>query len=99
MLFPFRKRARGIWESSPYHSWKIAGIPLVTIGGVLYLIFIITFIYFSFIDPTSRDVTGKNLFVFAAAWAAGMIWYYVWHWRGAKQGIDLSVTFGQLPPE
>ena len=68
LLFPYRKRVRGIWEASPYHTWKIAGIPLVTIGGVLYLTFIVTFLYFSFIDPTSRDVTGKNLFVFAAAW-------------------------------
>jgi basic amino acid/polyamine antiporter, APA family len=99
MLFPYRKKVRGIWEASPYRNWKIAGIPLVTIGGVLYLIFIITFIYFSFFDPTSRDVTGKNLFVFAAAWAAGMIWYYVWRRRSLNKGIDLSVTFGQLPPE
>ena len=27
-------------------------MPLVTIGGVLYLAFILTFLYFSFIDPT-----------------------------------------------
>ena len=99
ILFPYRKNVRGIWEASPYRTWKLAGIPLVTIGGVLYVIFILTFLYFSFIDPTSRDVTGKNLIVFAAAWAAGILWYFFWRARSAKQGIDVSITFGELPPE
>ena len=99
LLFPFRKNVRGIWESSPYRTWKIGPIPLVSIGAVLYLIFIFAFLYFSFIDPTSRDVTGKNLFVFAAAWIAGLAWYFFWRARSKKQGIDVSITFGELPPE
>lgn len=99
ILFPYRKNVRGIWEASPYRTWKIAGVPIVTIGGVLYVIFILAFLYFSFIDPTSRDITGKNLFVFAASWAAGIIWYYVWRARSKAKGIDVSITFGELPPE
>ena len=99
LLFPYRKNVRGIWESSPYRQWKILGIPLVTIGAVLYLLFIFAFLYFSFIDPTSRDVTGKNLIVFAAAWVAGLLWYFFWRARSRKQGIDVSITFGELPPE
>jgi len=99
LLFPYRKKARGIWESSPYRTWNILGIPLVTIGAVLYLMFILTFLYFSFIDPTSRDLTGKNLIVFAVAWVAGLLWYFYWRRRSAKQGIDVSITFGELPPE
>ena len=27
LLFPYRKNVRGIWEASPYRTWKIAGIP------------------------------------------------------------------------
>ena len=99
LLFPYRKNVRGIWESSPYRQWKILGIPLVSIGAVLYLLFIFTFLYFSFIDPASRDVTGKNLIVFAAAWVAGLLWYFFWKARSKKQGIDVSITFGELPPE
>jgi len=58
LVFPYRRKVRGIWNASPYRTWKVAGIPAVTVGGVLYLIFIVTFLYFSFIDPTTRDVTG-----------------------------------------
>ncbi len=90
--------------------WLMVGIALslfpsgnliiaILLGAVLYLMFILTFLYFSFIDPTSRDVTGKNLFVFAAAWIAGLLWYFYWRWRSSKQGIDVSITFGELPPE
>lgn len=99
VLFPYRKKVRGIWEASPYRQWKVLGVPLVTVGGVLYLIFIVAMLYFSFIDPTSRDVTGKNLFVFAAAWSAGILWYFYWRARNARQGIDVRITFGELPPE
>jgi basic amino acid/polyamine antiporter, APA family len=99
ILFPYRKNVRHIWDASPYKSWKIAGIPLVTIGGVLYLMFIVTMLYFSFIDPTSREVTGNYLIVFAAAWISGILWYFFWRWRSSKQGIDVRMTFGELPPE
>jgi amino acid transporter len=99
ILFPYRKNVRHIWDASPYKSWKIAGIPLVTIGGVLYLMFIITMLYFSFVDPTSREVTGNYLIVFAAAWISGILWYFFWRWRSSKQGIDVRMTFGELPPE
>jgi len=99
LLFPYRKNVRGIWDASPYRTWKIAGIPLVSIGAVLYLIFIITMLYYSFIEPTTRLTTGKSLFLFAASWIAGFIWYFAWRARSKAQGIDVSITFGELPPE
>jgi amino acid transporter len=99
LLFPYRKSVRGIWEASPYRTWKIAGIPIVSIGAVLYLTFIVAMLYYSFFDPTTRLTTGKSLFLFVASWAAGIIWYFVWKARSAKQGIDVSITFGELPPE
>jgi amino acid transporter len=100
VLFPYRKNVRHIWDSSPYKTWKIAGIPLVTVGGVLYLMFILTMLYFSFIDPTSREGgTGKYWIVFGAAWLSGILWYFFWRARSKAKGIDVSITFGELPPE
>ena len=99
LLFPFRKGVRGIWENSPYRTWKIGRIPVVTIGAALYLAFIVAMLYYSFFEPKTRVTTGKSLFLFAAAWIAGIIWYFVWRQRSAKQGIDVRVTFGELPPE
>ena len=100
LLFPYRKNVRGIWEASPYRTLEDRpAYPLVTIGAVLYLAFIIAMLYYSFIEPTTRVTTGKSLILFVAAWAAGIIWYFFWKARSAKQGIDVSITFGELPPE
>ena len=98
LVFPYRKSVRGIWEASPYHTWKIAGIPVVSIGAVLYLVFIIVMLYYSFFDPTA-PVPAKALILFVAAWVAGITWYFVWKAISKKQGVDVSVTFGELPPE
>ena len=37
LLFPYVKRAKGIWDASPYKTWKLAGIPVVTIGAIVDL--------------------------------------------------------------
>ena len=99
LVFPYRKSVRGIWEASPYRTWTIFGIPLVSIGAVLYLTFIVAMLYYSFIEPTTRLTTGKSLILFVVAWVAGILWYFYWKARSKKQGIDVSITFGELPPE
>lgn len=99
LLFPFRKKVRGIWEASPYRRWRILGAPVVTIAAVLYLTFVVAMLYYSFLDPTTRLTTGKSMLMFVAAWAAGIVWYFFWRWRSARNGIDVRVTFGELPPE
>jgi len=99
LLFPYRKKVRGIWEASPYKTWKLLGVPVVTFAAVLYLAFIIAMLYYSFVDPTTRVTTGKSLIMFVVAWVAGILWYLFWKARSARQGIDVSITFGELPPE
>ena len=32
LVFPYSKKAKGIWESSPYRTWKFLGLPVVTWG-------------------------------------------------------------------
>jgi len=29
----------------------------------------------------------------------GVIWYLAWKWKRAKEGIDVSPAFKELPPE
>ena len=48
-IFPFSKRSKSIWESSPYRKWKIFGIPVVTLGAVVnlaYLAILAVFFFF-----------------------------------------------------
>ena len=99
ILFAYRKRCRNIWESSPYRAWNILGIPLITIAGCVYFGFICVLLYFAFFDVRTRDVTGKNLIVFAVVWIAGISWYFVWRRLNRETGIDMTLAFAELPPE
>jgi APA family basic amino acid/polyamine antiporter len=99
VVLPHRKKLRGIWESSPFRTWTIAGIPVLTISGIVYVVYILAMIYYAFLDSRSRDVTGKNMISFAVAWAAGIIWYLLWRRYNARSGIDVTLTYGQLPPD
>jgi len=99
IVFPYRKKVRGIWESSPYRRWKVAGVPLITIAGTVYVAFIGLALYYAFFAPQTRDINARKAILFVCAWAAGLLWYYIWKSRSAKVGIDVSMTYGELPPE
>lgn len=100
ILLPYRKRARGIWDSSPYRRWMIGKVPVVTIAGVIYLGYLVVLIYFSFLDVKTRDTTGKKLILFGVVWIIGMLWFYGWRWWNQRRhGIDAALTYRALPPE
>lgn len=100
LLIPFRKKVRGIWESSPYRKWTVFGVPVVSIAAAVYLVYMAINFYNAFLNPKTRDVTGKNVFLFIAVWIIGMCWYYLWKRHAEKvTGIDMSITYGELPPE
>jgi amino acid transporter len=101
-IFPFSKRARQIWDSSPYKSWKILGIPAVTIGGIVNLIYLAILFYFFLImglETTLGDLVRSSLLVYVVIWGAGIAWYFYWKSRNRQVGVDISMTFGELPPD
>lgn len=99
IILPYRKKTRTIWDASPFRSWKVLGVPVLTIAGVVYLAYMVCLLYFAYLDPKTRDVTGKNLYVFAGVWIAGIAWYLYWKSRSKSVGVDVNLTYGELPPE
>jgi APA family basic amino acid/polyamine antiporter len=103
LLFPYVKRAKGIWDASPYKTWKIAGIPVVTIGAIVDIIYLSILAYFFFFlpDPDKRleGFTTNTAILIAVTWIAGILWYFFWKQRSKSVGVDVSMTYGELPPE
>ena len=103
LLFPYVKRAKGIWDASPYKTWKLAGIPVVTIGAIVDLVYLGILAYFFFFlpDPDKRleGFTTNTGILIAVTWVAGIIWYLFWKQRSKSVGVDVSMTYGELPPE
>ena len=76
------------------------GIPVLAIGGVVYLGYIIALLYFSFLAPHTRDITGKKGIILVAVWVIGICWYLVWKYVSRRQGVNVSeLTYRELPPE
>jgi amino acid transporter len=100
LLFPYVKRARGIWEAAPYKNWKLLGIPVVTIGALVDIVYLGILAYFFFFAPVNLEGFSLNAgLTIAVTWVLGILWYFFWSWRSRSSGVDVSMTYGELPPE
>jgi APA family basic amino acid/polyamine antiporter len=98
-IFPYVKKVGNIWESSPYKTWKFLGIPAVTIGGIVNLIYLGILFYFYVFMPGFESYTTTTLIFYAAIWGLGIVWYFWWKAKNAKDGITTDMTYGELPPD
>ena len=104
LMFPYVKRSKGIWDASPYKTWRLARHPggddrrhrrphLPGHPGVLLLL------------PARPRQAPRGLhdqhrcILIAVTWIAGIIWYLFWKQRSKRVGVDVSMTYGELPPE
>jgi hypothetical protein len=98
-IFPFSKKARNIYESSPYRRWKVLGIPAVTFGAIVNLIYLAILFYFFIVMPDLEGLAIGSLILYAGIWGLGILWYFYWKRRNRQVGVDTDMTFGELPPD
>jgi basic amino acid/polyamine antiporter, APA family len=99
LLFPYLKRSRGIWESSPYKTWKFLGVPMITWGALVSFVYLGILFYFLILTPEMRDSNGRSWILYGVVWLMGIAWYFFWKARSKSVGVDVSLTYGELPPE
>jgi amino acid transporter len=98
-IFPFRKGTKAIYQASPVAKYKIAGIPLMAILGVLSAISITVFAGYMWIWPYYGTSSPISLTAFFVIWLIGIVYYYVVRWYRGRQGIPLDLAFIEVPPE
>ena len=103
-FFPFSKRAKSIWEASPYRRWKILGIPVVTIGALVNIVYLVILAAFFFFQGERSEAMEGFTFgtgmLILATWVLGIAWYFFWSWRAKRTaGVSTSMLTGELPPE
>ncbi len=99
VIFPFVKKVGHIWEASPYNKWRILGIPAVTIGGVANLIYLAILFYFYIVMPDLEGLAIGSVILYVVIWGLGIVWYFYWKRRNESVGLDVSMTYGELPPD
>ena len=96
-MLPFR--AKAAYDASPGSKYKIAGIPTVTIVGLLGAAFGIVFL-FLFLTNDQLGLTSQlaytvvgGVLLFAAAW------YLIAKQLRRSSGINVDYAFKEIPPE
>ncbi len=99
LIFPYVKKVRHIWEASPYRNWRVLGMPVVTIGAAVNLVYLAILFYFFIVMPDLEGLAIGSLIFYIVIWGLGIAWYYFWKARNRQVGVDVSMTYGELPPE
>ncbi len=100
--FPYSRRAKGVWDSSPYKKWTFLGLPVIVWGASVDMVYLCILLYYFIVhNAATATFTGSSIILFVGIWVAGIIWYYAWSaYNKSKSGMDISaVTYGELPPE
>ena len=105
IVLPFRKRTKPIYEASGV-KWKLAGIPLITIAGVVWVVFDMVCFWYFVIDPNlgANDKNSKlfpyfSLYLTFVIALVGFLYYWAVRWYRQRQGINIDLAFRELPPE
>jgi len=99
LVFPYVKRAKGVWESSPYKTWRFLGLPVVVWGAAIDLVYLGIILYYFIFNDAAKQFTVAGDFLLVGAWVLGVLWYLFWKQRSKTVGVDVSLTYGELPPE
>jgi amino acid transporter len=91
-------RGKAIYEASPAAKYKVGPIPLVTITGLISVVFNLTMIYYWLTNPALGINPYSMIFVFFF-YIVGLVWFIYWRWHRKRQGIDLSLSFRLVPPD
>ena len=94
-LLPLRK---SLWSVSPVNKYKIAGIPIVSIGGILGFFYNGLAVYAFTFTPILGFGLPSTL-VLVITFLVPFILYWIIKAVRQSQGIDIGIIFRTIPPE
>ncbi len=99
LIFPYIKKVGHIWDASPYKAWRIGKVPVATIAGCIALILCGLLVYAYYISEAYAFMHDVWTVIFIVVWLLGVGWYFMWKSKRAKEGIDVTLAFKEIPPE
>jgi amino acid transporter len=98
ILLPYK--AKTIFEGAPgIARAKVAGVPLVSIGGAGTLFFTLLFIVSAALYPSINPLSVPQMLLIAVWFIVGLIIFYAIRSYRMKQGIDITLAYKEIPPE
>jgi APA family basic amino acid/polyamine antiporter len=101
IILPFVKR--DLYNSSPLAKLKIAGIPLITIAGVIFAGFLVFLLYEWLIDPKKLYGIGisniSSIIYMGAMYLLALIIFVCFKLYRKRQGVDTKKIYDEIPVE
>jgi amino acid transporter len=96
-ILPWRRPR--LYEGSPAARYKVAGVPLVTVAGVV-TIFFLAFNLWKWITDATYGVNNRDSAIYMLIlYALALAIYVIARVVRARQGIDLARTHAEIPVE
>jgi APA family basic amino acid/polyamine antiporter len=101
ILLPFIKK--DLYNASPIAKYKIAGIPLITVAGVIFGGFLIFLLYEWLFDPNGLYGIGlsntSSVVYMGAMYLLALLIYLGFRWYRKREGIDIDKIYEEIPVE
>src|SRR5260370_1182356 len=102
VVLPWRRK--DLYDASPVARYKVAGVPLITVVGVITGLFLLFMLYeWSFngdnLYGTSLQKTPNSVIYFVATYVVAIVIYVVAFYVRRRQGIDLNRIHHEIPVE
>jgi APA family basic amino acid/polyamine antiporter len=101
ILLPFIKK--DLYAASPIAKYKILGIPLISIAGVIFGGFLCFLLYQWIIDPNELYGIGlkntSSMIYMGAMYLLALAIYFGFRIYRKRQGIDVSKIYDEIPVE
>ena len=96
-VIPYRRKE--LYEGSPIAGYKVGGVPLITIAGVITAFYMAWLIY----EWGSNSVYGVNnlysIIMMLAMYAIAVVLYFGFKAYRKKQGFDMAKIYAEIPVE
>ena len=96
MVFPFLRK--NTFESSPV-AWRIAGIPVLSVFGLVAFVFTL----FLTIRLVQDDAFGANhtfsIVMAVAVFFGALVWFFAFRWYKMRSGVQIDRRFQEIPVE
>lgn len=101
ILLPYTKK--DLYEASPIAKYKILGIPMITVAGIIFALFLLFLLYEWFFDPNNLyGISYRNtasLVFMLVMYLLAVILYFGFKAYRKRQGVDVSLVYKEIPVE
>jgi amino acid transporter len=101
ILLPYIKP--DLYNASPIAKYKVAGIPLITVAGVIFGAFLVFLLYEWLIDPLALYGIGlantSSVIYMLAMYVLALVIYLGFRAYRKREGIDIDKIYEEIPVE